>query len=316
MRRLYPPIKPYQTHRLEMDPLHTLHVEESGSRGGLPVVFLHGGPGGSCEPYHRSYFDPELYRIILFDQRGCGQSTPHAELRENTTWHLVQDMEHIRERLGVERWVLFGGSWGSTLALAYAERYPQRVAGMILRGVFLCRPQDIQWFYQRGASRLFPDLWAEFLAPIPAAERGDLLPAYYRRLTGEDEISRMAAAKAWSAWEGKTATLRPDRRVVDYFSDPFVALSIARIECHYFMHDAFLEPDQLLRDAGRLADIPGAIVHGRYDVVCPLDQAWELHRAWPGASLHIVADAGHAATEPGIVDALVRASDELGRQLK
>jgi proline iminopeptidase len=316
MRTLYPAIKPYQTHHIAVAPLHTLYVEECGSPDGLPIVFLHGGPGGSCEPYHRCFYDPSLYRIVLFDQRGCGQSTPHAELRENTTWHLVEDLETLRAHLGIDRWVLFGGSWGSTLALAYAERYPDRVLGAILRGIFLCRPEDIAWFYQQGASRLFPDLWQDFIAPIPASERADMVGAYYRRLTGEDEITRMAAAKAWSIWEGRTATLRQDRRVVEYFSNPFVAMSIARIECHYFVNDAFLEPDQLLRDASRLEEVPGIIVHGRYDVVCPIDQAWALHRAWPGSRLDIVPEAGHAATEPGIVDALVRATDEMVRLLK
>jgi proline iminopeptidase len=316
MRTLFPAIKPYRIHHVDVDALHTLYVEECGIPDGLPIVFLHGGPGGSCEPYHRCYFDPSIYRIVLFDQRGCGQSTPHAELRDNTTWHLVEDMETLRERLAIDRWVLFGGSWGSTLALAYAERYPERVRGIILRGVFLCRPEDIAWFYQQGASRLFPDLWQDFLAPIPESERDDMVGAYYRRLTGEDEITRMAAAKAWSIWEGRTATLRQDRRVLEYFSNPFVAMSIARIECHYFINDAFLEPDQLLRDAPALAEMPGIIVHGRYDVVCPVDQAWALNRAWPGSRLDIIPDCGHAATERGIVDALVKATDEMAQLLK
>lgn len=316
MRRLFPPIKPYQTHHVPVDDLHTLYVEECGVPDGLPVVFLHGGPGGSCEPYHRCYFDPSVYRIVLFDQRGCGQSSPHAELRENTSWHLVEDMETLRERLGIERWVLFGGSWGSTLALAYAERYPERVSGIVLRGVFLCRPEDIAWFYQEGASRLFPDLWQDFVAPIPEGERGDMVAAYHRRLTGDDEVTRMAAAKAWSIWEGRTATLRHDPKVLEYFSNPFVAMSIARIECHYFANHAFLEPNQLLRDAAALAAIPGIIVHGRYDVVCPVDQAWELEQVWEGARLDIIPDAGHAASEPGIIDALVRATDEIAGLLE
>ncbi|MCC6302278.1 MAG: prolyl aminopeptidase [Gammaproteobacteria bacterium] len=311
----YPAIKPYVTHSLQVDALHTLHVEECGNPEGLPVVFVHGGPGAGCEPWHRRFFDPEIYRIVLFDQRGCGRSTPHAELRDNTTPHLVADMEHIRAQLGIERWVVFGGSWGSTLALVYAETHPERVLGLILRGIFLCRPEEIRWFYQEGASWLFPDYWEEYLRPIPEDERDDLVGAYYRRLTGEDEIARMAAAKAWSRWEGKTSNLLPRKEVVDHFSEPYTALSLARIECHYFMNDSFLEPDQILRDAHRLADIPGVIVHGRYDAVCPLKSAWDLHQAWPRAELRVIPDAGHSALEPGIVDALVRATVDLSKRL-
>lgn len=316
MRVLYPPIDPYHMETLAVDQTHRLHLETCGTAQGLPVVFLHGGPGSGCEPWHRRFFDPAAYRIVLFDQRGCGRSRPHAALEDNTTAHLVADMERIREHLGIERWVVFGGSWGSTLALAYAEAHPERVLGLVLRGIFLCRPRDIHWFYQDGAGRLFPDYWEDYLAPIPEAERDDMVSAYYRRLTGEDEVARMAAAKAWSEWEGRTATLLPNPGVVDHFRDPHVALSLARIECHYFMNQSFLEPNQLLRDAHRLADIPGTIVHGRYDVVCPLDQAYALHRAWPRAKLEIVQDAGHSAGEPGIVDALVRATDELAAMLR
>jgi len=311
----YPAIKPYVTHSLAVDALHTLYVEECGNPEGLPVVLTHGGPGAGCEPWHRRFFDPEVYRIVLFDQRGCGRSTPHAELRDNTTHNLVADMECIRAHLGIERWVVFGGSWGSTLGLAYAETHPGRVLGLILRGIFLCRPEEIRWFYQEGASWLFPDYWEEYLRPIPEDERADLVGAYYRRLTGEDEIARMAAAKAWSRWEGKTSNLLPRKEVVDHFSEPYTALSLARIECHYFMHDSFLEPDQILRDAPRLADIPGVIVHGRYDAVCPLKNAWDLHQAWPRADLRVIPDAGHSALEPGIVDALVRATVDLSRRL-
>ncbi len=311
----YPAIKPYVTHSLQVDALHTLHVEECGNPDGLPVVFVHGGPGAGCEPWHRRFFDPEVYRIVLFDQRGCGRSTPHAELRDNTTQNLVADMERIRAHLGIERWVVFGGSWGSTLGLVYAETHPGRVLGLILRGIFLCRPEEIRWFYQEGASWLFPDYWEEYLRPIPEDERGDLVGAYYRRLTGEDEIARMAAAKAWSRWEGKTSNLLPRKEVVDHFSEPYTALSLARIECHYFMNGTFLEPDQILRDAPRLADIPGVIVHGRYDAVCPLKNAWDLHQAWPRAELRVIPDAGHSALEPGIVDALVRATVDLSKRL-
>ncbi|MBK8164272.1 MAG: prolyl aminopeptidase [Gammaproteobacteria bacterium] len=311
----YPAIKPYVTHSLAVDTLHTLYVEECGNPDGLPVLFVHGGPGAGCEPWHRRFFDPEVWRIVLFDQRGCGRSTPHAELRDNTTQDLVADIERIRAHLGIERWAVFGGSWGSTLGLVYAETHPERVTGLILRGIFLCRPEEIRWFYQEGASWLFPDYWEEYLRPIPEDERGDLVPAYYRRLTGEDEIARMAAAKAWSRWEGKTSNLLPRKEVVDHFSEPYTALSLARIECHYFMNASYLEPDQILRDAHRLADIPGVIVHGRYDAVCPLKNAWDLHQAWPRAELRVIPDAGHSALEPGIVDALVRATVDLSRRL-
>lgn len=311
MHVLYPEIQPYVAHSLAVDPPHVLHVEECGNPVGLPVLFVHGGPGAGCEDYHRRFFDPERYRIVLFDQRGCGRSTPHASLENNTTQALVADIERIREHLGIERWVLFGGSWGSTLSLVYAETHPERVLGLILRGIFLCRPQEIHWFYQEGASRLFPDLWESFLAPIPEHERGDLLTAYYRRLTSDNELERMAAAKAWSLWEGRTATLRPSQAVIDHFANPFVALSLARIEAHYFRHDSFLRPNQILEDAHRLHGIPGTIVHGRYDVVCPVENAWELHKAWPEAELHIIPDAGHSASERGITEALLQATDAM-----
>jgi proline iminopeptidase len=311
----YPAIKPYVTHSLPVSGLHTLYIEECGSPDGLPVLFIHGGPGAGCEAWHRRFFDPEVYRIVLFDQRGCGRSTPHAELRDNDTPALVADIELIRAHLGIERWVVFGGSWGSTLGLVYAETHPERVRGLILRGIFLCRPEEIRWFYQEGASWLFPDYWEEYLRLIPAEERHDLVAAYYRRLTGEDEIARMAAAKAWSRWEGKTSNLLPRKEVVEHFSEPYTALSLARIECHYFMNSTFLAPDQILRDAHRLADIPGVIVHGRYDAVCPVRNAWDLHQAWPRAELRIIPDAGHSALEPGIVDALVRATVDLSKRL-
>ncbi len=315
MHILYPDIEPYVQHTLAVEPPHTLHIEECGNPSGIPVVFVHGGPGAGCEAYHRRFFDPERYRIILFDQRGCGRSTPHASLENNTTQALVADMESIREHLKIDRWLLFGGSWGSTLSLVYAETHPERVLGLVVRGIFLCRPHEIQWFYQQGTSRLFPDYWQEFLAPIPEAEQGALLQAYHRRLTGEDEMARMAAAKAWSLWEGKTATLKQSESVIDHFGDPFTALSLARIECHYFMNDSFLEPNQILRDAGRLQGIPGTIVHGRYDVICPIENAWQLSQAWPEAKLKIIPDAGHAASEPGIINALVQATDDFAEQL-
>ena len=315
MQTLYPEIKPYARHELAVEEPHVLYVDESGMPDGLPVLFIHGGPGSGCDAMSRRFFDPNIYRIVTFDQRGCGRSTPYASLENNTTWHLVEDIERIREHLGIDKWVLFGGSWGSTLSLAYAQTHPDRVLGLIVRGIFLCRPQEIRWFYQEGASRLFPDYWEDYLAPIPADEHDDLLHAFHRRLTGPDQIAQMHAARAWSTWEGRTATLRPNPAVVERFADPHRSLSIARIENHYFVNNGFLEPDQLLRDMHKIAHLPGVIVHGRYDVVCPLDNAWALHKAWPNSELQIVRDAGHVAGEPGITDALVRATNEIGRRL-
>ncbi len=314
MNQLYPDIKPYVTHSLRVHEIHTLHVEECGNPGGLPVLFLHGGPGAGCDPMHRRFFDPERYRIVLFDQRGSGQSTLHAELRHNTTWDSVTDIETIRQHLGIEKWVVFGGSWGSTLGLAYGETHPERVLGLILRGIFLCRPEDIHWFYQEGTSRLFPDIWEQYLSPIPEAERNDLIHAYYWRLTGVDEVEQLRVAKAWSTWEGATISLESNPETVDYFAEAHRALSLARIECHYFVNDSFLEPNQLLRDAHRLRDIPGVIIHGRYDVICPMDGAWALHQAWPDAKLEIIPTAGHAASEPGILHALVAATREMAER--
>lgn len=316
MHRLYPPIKPNRTFWLAVDGQHEIYVEESGNPRGIPVLFVHGGPGAGCEDKHRSYFDPTLYRIVLFDQRGAGKSRPHASLDDNTTPLLVSDMERIRNELGIDKWVLFGGSWGSTLSLVYAETHPERVLGLILRGIFLCRPQEIHWFYQDGAHRLFPDYWQDFIAPIPENERHDLLHAHHRRLTGNDEVARMRSAEAWSVWEGRTATLLPKKEVVDFFSDPHVALSLARIEAHYFVNHIFLRPNQILHDAIRLKNIPGIIVHGRYDMVCPIESAWDLHHAWPEATLEIIPDAGHSASEPGIVDALIRATISMHHTLK
>jgi proline iminopeptidase len=316
VHRLFPEIKTYATHRLKVDSLHELHIEECGNIKGLPMLFVHGGPGAGCEESHRRFFDPNLYRIVLFDQRGAGRSTPHASLENNTTAHLVADMELIREYLGIKQWLLFGGSWGSTLSLIYAETHPARVLGLVLRGVFLCRPWEIHWFYQEGASRLFPDRWEEYIAPIPESERHDLLHAHHRRLTGEDDVARMASARAWSLWEGYTSTLLPNKLVVDFFGAPHTALSLARIEAHYFVHDTFLGPDQILHNAHRLRDIPGIIVHGRYDVVCPLQNALDLARVWPGARLEIIPDAGHSAFEPGTTAALVKATNEMAERFK
>jgi len=315
MQTLYPEIKPYARHELSVEAPHVLYVDESGSPDGLPVVFVHGGPGAGCDALSRRFFDPNLYRIITFDQRGCGRSTPHASLENNTTWDLVADMELIREHLNIDKWVLFGGSWGSTLSLAYAQTHPDRVSALILRGIFLCRQQELQWFYQQGASRMFPDFWQDYVAPIPVDERGDMIQAFYKRLTGPDQIAQMHAAKAWSTWEGRTATLRPNPQVVERFSEAHRALSIARIECHYFVNNAFLEPNQLLNNMPNIAHLPGIIVHGRYDVICPLENAWELHQAWPNSELQIIRDAGHAASEVGTTDALVRAADQIAHRL-
>ncbi|WP_100641202.1 prolyl aminopeptidase [Marinobacter salexigens] len=311
MLTLYPDIKPYAKHRLAVDAPHELYFEESGNPEGIPVLFVHGGPGGGCEDYHRRFFDAERFRVILMDQRGAGRSTPLAELEGNSTDKLVQDMETIRRFLGVERWLLFGGSWGSTLSLVYAQAHAERVMGLVLRGIFLCRPRDISWFYQDGASRVFPDYWQDFEAPIPEAERGDMVGAYYRRLTSSNELEQMQAAKAWSLWEGRCATLHPNPRVVEHFGNPHVAIALARIECHYFMNSAFLEDNQIVRDAYKLRDIPGIIVHGRYDMVCPLDNAFALSKAWPEAELRIIREAGHSASEPAIVDALMKGVDEV-----
>ncbi len=302
---LFPAIQPGDTWKFPVSDLHTLYIEECGVTDGVPVVFLHGGPGGACEPGHRRFFDPERYRIILFDQRGCGKSRPHASLEVNTTWELVDDLEKIREFLEIDRWVVFGGSWGSTLALAYAQKHPQRVLGLILRGIFLGREEDVRWFYQGEAARIFPEAWQHFIEPIPPDERDNIVAAYYKRLTSSNEIVRMGAAKAWSIWEGSSVTLLPDKNVVDYFSDPHIALSIARIECHYFCNNCFLRPNQLIEDCDKIREIPGYIVHGRYDMVCPVDQAVLLSQHWGHAKLRVIPDGGHAVSEPGISSALV-----------
>lgn len=307
---LYPPIEPYSTGRLKVSPLHELYFEESGNPAGKPVVFLHGGPGGGSEPKQRRFFHPERYRIIIFDQRGCGRSTPYASLEANTTWDLVEDIEKLRVHLNIERWQVFGGSWGSTLALAYAEANPERVKELILRGIFLLRRQEIEWFYQRGASILYPDAWEPYLAHIPEAERGDLLAAYYRRLTSEDAAVRLAAAKIWSGWEGVTSKLLPDAAFAGHYEEDEFALAFARIEAHYFVNRGFLDrDDQLLRNAEQIRHIPGVIVQGRYDIVCPMESAWALHRAWPEAELVITPDSGHSAFDPPNSRALVAAAD-------
>ncbi|HEY8184481.1 MAG TPA: prolyl aminopeptidase [Pyrinomonadaceae bacterium] len=314
MKTLYPEIEPFNTDRLKVSPIHELYYEQVGNPRGKPAVFLHGGPGGGIVPDYRRYFDPEIYRVVLFDQRSSGKSTPHASLEENTTWHLVSDIEQLREHLGIDTWQVFGGSWGSTLALAYAERHPERVAQLVLRGIFLCRPTEIQWFYQEGASRIFPDVWEEYLKVIPEAERDDMVSAYYRRLISEDEAVRLEAARAWSIWEGSTSKLFFDPATIEKFADPEFALAFARIECHYFMNNAFFNSENyLIENVESIRHIPSVIVQGRYDVVCPIVSAWDLHRAWPEAQLHIVPDAGHSISEPGIIDALVEATDSFGR---
>ncbi len=315
MLTLFPEIRTRATHHLAVDDLHRLYVEESGNPDGLPVLFIHGGPGAGSSPNDRRFFDPDRYRIVVFDQRGAGRSTPHAELTGNTTPNLIEDIEKIRSHLGIENWVLFGGSWGSTLALLYAQAYPERVLGLILRGIFLCRQEDLAWFYQAGADRIFPDYWEDFVAPIPPHERTDMMEAYYDRLTGSNELAMMSAAKAWSTWEGRCATLRPNPDVVHHFADPHRALSLARIEAHYFVHHAFMETNQILLNTHKLSTIPGVIVHGRYDIVCPLDNAFALHAAWPDAELNIIRDAGHSSQEPSIVDALIKATEDMADRL-
>jgi proline iminopeptidase len=306
---LYPAIEPYHSDYLHVSALHQLYFEQCGRPQGIPALFVHGGPGGGCEPMQRRFFDPQAYRIVLFDQRGAGRSRPTAELTDNTTPQLIADIECLRQHLGIERWLVFGGSWGSTLGLAYAEAHPEHVTGLILRGIFLCRPSEIQWLYQAGAHHLFPDLWEHYVAPIPESERHDLVRAYYRRLTGDDCEGQLAAAKAWSTWEAGTSKLFVSQELLDRFEQPDFALAFARIECHYFVHDSFLEPDQLLRHVRKIRSIPGVIIQGRYDIVCPARSAWDLHRAWPEAAFHIVPDAGHSATEPGIATRLIEATD-------
>ena len=312
---LYPPIEDVQSQYLDTGDGHQLYLEECGNPQGLPVVFLHGGPGGGCTDSNRRYFNPDIYRIILFDQRGAGRSRPHAALENNTTQHLIADMEMIRSHLGIDRWVVFGGSWGSTLALAYAQTHPTAVLELIVRGIFLCRDTDVQWFYQQGASRLFPDYWQDFVAPVATHDRVDMISAYYALLTSEDEAIRLKAAKAWSIWEGKTLTLINDKDLTNHFSGDKFALALARIECHYFINHSFMQAKPLLENMHNIASIPGVIVHGRYDVVCPVDQAYSLHQAWPGSQLQIIADAGHAVSEPGIEQALIRATDDAAERL-
>ena len=309
MRTLYPAIDPYKTGYLETGDGHQVYWEISGNPDGKPAVFLHGGPGAGCSPAHRRLFDPKKYRVLLFDQRGCGRSKPHASLENNTTWDLVKDIEKLRGVMGVEQWLVFGGSWGSTLALAYAETHPKQVSELVVRGIFTLQKREIAWYYQDGASNLFPDLWEAFLAPIPEAERGDLVAAYAKRLTGTDSKAQLEAARAWSIWEGSTIKLLPNKQNSSNYGQDQFALAFARIENHYFVNGGGMESNQLIRDAHKLKDIPGIIIQGRYDICTPAVTAWELHKAWPEADFVIVDDAGHAFDEPGIMNQLIEATD-------
>jgi proline iminopeptidase len=311
MRELYPPIKPYNQGMLQVSNLHRISYEESGNPEGKSVVVLHGGPGGGSQPFYRQYFNPNQWRIVMFDQRGSGKSTPHAELQENTTWDLVSDIEKLRLHLGIEQWVVFGGSWGSTLSLAYSQTHPERCRGLILRGIFMLRQKELRWFYQEGASYIFPDAWEHYIKPIPEAERDDFISAYYQRLTSPDPKIRQVAARAWSVWEASTSRLLQDPNLMQKFSESDFADAFARIECHYFINKGFFESeDQLLRNIDRIRHIPGVIVQGRYDVVCPMISAWELHQVWSEAEFVVVADSGHSITEPGIRSALIEATDK------
>lgn len=314
MRTLYPATDPYASGQLDVGDGHSIYWERAGTPGAKPAVFLHGGPGGGIAPDHRRLFDPERYDVLLFDQRGCGRSTPHASLDANSTWHLVADIERLRVMMGIDQWLVFGGSWGSALALAYAQSHPDHVSELVLRGIFTLRRQEIDWYYQEGASRIYPDKWERFLAPIAEKDRGDLLHAYHQILTGEDRTAQVAAARAWSVWEGETIRLLPDAALSATHDEDAFALAFARIENHFFVHRGWLEEGQLIRDAGKLRDIPGVIVQGRYDMACPAETAWALHRAWPEARFEMIEGAGHAYNEPGILDALIRATDSFAVQ--
>lgn len=313
MREFYPEIEPFNTGFLKVSDLHSIYFEEAGNPQGKPVVFVHGGPGGGVDPSMRRFFDPKVWRVVLFDQRGCGKSQPFSELKDNTTWDLVNDMEKLRTSLKIESWTVFGGSWGSTLALSYAIKHSDKVKELILRGIFLLRKKEIRWFYQEGASYIFPDAWAKYLEPIPANERGDLVNAFYKRLTSPDKETRTSAAKAWSIWEGSTSKLFTDPSFVERFAGDEFADAFARIECHYFVNNGFFETDNwIIENIDKIRHIPAWIVQGRYDVVCPAVSAYELNQAWPESNLHIIADAGHSASEPGIKSKLIEATDYFG----
>ena len=308
-RTLYPPIEPYASGMLDVGDGHSLYWERCGTPGAKPAVMLHGGPGAGCSPNHRRQFDPARYDVLLFDQRGCGRSTPHASLEANTTWHLVDDIERLRTMAGIERWLVFGGSWGSTLSLAYAETHPQRVTELVLRGIFLFEPNELDWLYRYGASELFPEGWDDFLAPLPEADRSEPVAGYHKLLTGDDAAAQMIAARAWSRWEAMTVTLLPDLKMIAEVTGDKHALEIARIENHYMINRGWLEPGQLRRDAARLKGIPGVIVQGRHDCCTPPRAAWELKRVWPEVELQIIPDGGHLYSEPGVLDGLIRATD-------
>jgi proline iminopeptidase len=310
LRTFYPEIEPYESGMLDVGDGHQVYWERVGTKGAKPAVFLHGGPGGGCTPKQRRVFDPARYDVLLFDQRGCGRSKPYASLEANTTWHLVADIEKLRALMGVDKWQVFGGSWGSTLALAYAEKHPEHVSELIVRGIYTLTRAELEWYYQFGVSQMFPEKWERFLAPIPQAERHDMMAAYRKRLTSDDPKVRIDAARAWSLWEGETITLLPEPETSGVFGEDEFALAFARIENHYFVHAGWLEEDQLIRDAHRLHAIPGVIVHGRYDMPCPAHYAWRLHKAWPQAEFHLIEGAGHAFSEPGILDRLIRATDQ------
>ncbi|MEX2131954.1 MAG: prolyl aminopeptidase [Pseudohongiellaceae bacterium] len=313
---LYPELKPYQRHHLKVSKLHDLYIDEAGNPAGIPLLHVHGGPGAACNYSSRRFYDPEVYRIVTFDQRGCGRSTPHAVLEENDTANLIQDMEQIRKFLKIDKWVLFGGSWGATLSLLYAQAFPERVMAMILRGIFLCRRVDLDWLYRLGASRIFPDHWQEFINHIPDVERDDVVHAYYQRLTGSDELAAMAAAKSWASWENHCSTLRPSSDLLKNVTKQHNALALGRIEAHFFLNNGFIEENQILKNMERIKHIPGKIVHGRYDMVCPLDNAVSLHEAWSASELYIIREAGHSAFEPGIVDALIRSTQDMAAMLQ
>ncbi|ABK90583.1 prolyl aminopeptidase [Francisella tularensis subsp. novicida] len=307
---LYPEIEPYNQEFLKVSDIHTIYFEECGNPNGKPALFIHGGPGGGIQPSYRQYFNPDKYRVILVDQRGCGKSTPFAELRENTTQDLIEDFEKIRKKLNIDKWMLFGGSWGSTLGLAYAQAYPEVVTELVLRGIFLGREKELSWLYQHGASMVFPDMWEKYIEPIPVEQRKDFISAYYSILTGDDEELKQKAAIAWSVWEASTSKLFVDKKSIDRYGEDKFSLAFARIECHYFKNKLFIEEAQLLKEADKIKDIPGVIVQGRYDMVCPAVSAWDLHKVWSKAELDIIADAGHSISEPGILEALVRATDK------
>lgn len=316
MKTRYPPIEPNETGFLKVDN-HEIYWEESGNPKGVPVIFLHGGPGNGTDPSNRGYFDPKIYRIVLMDQRGCGKSKPHSSLENNTTWHLVSDIELLKEKLGIDKWVVFGGSWGSTLALAYAETHPESVLALVLRGVFMGRPKELKWMYQFGAHHVFPDQFEKYIEPVPESERGDMIKAYYKLLTSKDTSVRKRAASCWAAWEGAVLKLLFDPNLFEQFVEDTHADAIARIECHYFVNKCFFKTDNwLLENVDKIKEIPGFIVQGRYDMICPMETAWELHNAYQKAEFEIIPDAGHAVSEPGITDALIRATDLFGQKFQ